>query len=122
MSKTILIVEDNALNRRLMNDVLQAEGHRTIEAADAAEGLARARESHPDLILMDVRLPDGSGLDLAATIKAERPVPIVVVTALALDDELEAIRASGCDGHIEKPFSTRILLETVDSLLDTESA
>lgn len=117
MEKTILIVEDNTLNRRLIGDILQCEGYRTLEARDVAEGLAAARANAPDLILMDVRLPDGSGLDLARTIKAERPVPIVVVTALALDGDAEAIRASGCDGHIEKPFSTRTLLDAVDGIL-----
>ena len=121
MAKTILIVEDNALTMQLVNDLLQANGYDTIECPDAREALERIRELRPDLILMDIGLPDVSGLDIVRRLKADealKTIPIIAVTAYAMNGDEETFRQGGCDGYVAKPFSTRVLLQTVGRFLD----
>lgn len=116
MAKTILIIEDDALNMRLFNDLLQSQGYNTVQTMDGREAVALVRETLPDLILMDIQLPEISGMELTRTIKADdelRDIPIVAVTAFAMKGDEERIRESGCDGYISKPISVPNFLETV---------
>jgi two-component system cell cycle response regulator DivK len=123
-AKTILIVEDNELNMRLFNDVLQASGYQTLQTGDGSEAVALAEEHRPDLILMDMRLPGISGMEATQIIKARddlRHIPIVAVTASALKGDEEKILAGGCDGFIAKPISIPMFLATVAQFLGETS-
>ncbi len=114
--KTVMIVEDNELNMRLFNDLLQAQGYNTVRSADGKDVLRLARQHRPNLILMDVQLPGVSGVELTRTLKADaelRTIPVVAVTAFAMKGDEEKIRESGCDGYLSKPISIPVFLETV---------
>ena len=114
--KTILIVEDNELNMRLWNDVLEAQGYALLKTALGAQGVRIARERRPDLILLDIRLPDISGLDVVRTLKADevtRHIPVIALTAFAQTEHQQQSLASGCDGYISKPVNVVSFLETV---------
>lgn len=111
-----LIVDDNAKNLRLARDVLQAGGFRTLEAASGAEGMAVALEHAPDVILLDIRLPDIDGTEVARRLKADErtaSIPIVALTSLAMKGDRERFLASGFDGYLEKPISVRELPDQV---------
>ncbi len=116
MSKTVLIVEDNDLNMKLFNDLLQVNGYQTMQSKDGRAVMAMARERHPDLILMDIQLPEISGLDVTRLLKADpalQAIPVVGFTANAKKGDEERIRQGGCDGYIAKPISVRGFLEIV---------
>jgi two-component system cell cycle response regulator DivK len=116
MTRTVLIVEDNELNRKLLDDILQAEGFSTVCLQSGEEALPAIRRNRPDLILMDIRLPGMSGLEATRAIKGDpalRGIPVVAVTACAMADDEENIRAAGCDGFIAKPFSIESLLRAL---------
>ncbi|MEM8985268.1 MAG: response regulator [Pseudomonadota bacterium] len=119
--KTVLIVEDNELNMKLFHDLLEAHGYKTLEARTGPEALALAGEHHPDLILMDIQLPEVSGLEVTQKIK-ENPelaeIPVVAVTAFAMKGDEERIRAGGCEDYIAKPISVTSFLEKVKRYLD----
>ncbi len=120
MSKTILIVEDNELNMKLFNDLLQAHGFNTVQTKDGREALELAKKHHPDLILMDIQLPEISGLEVTKMIKADdnlKGIPVIAVTAFAMKGDEEKIREGGCEGYIAKPISVPIFLETVNKFL-----
>jgi two-component system cell cycle response regulator DivK len=114
--KRILIVEDNELNMKLLHDVLEAHGYVTITTREGATALPLARENRPDLILMDLQLPDISGLDAVRELKDHeetREIPVVAVTAFAMvGDERKAL-VGGCDGYIAKPIQLRDFLDVV---------
>jgi two-component system, cell cycle response regulator DivK len=116
----ILIIEDNELHRRLLNDVLDARGYVVLLAETGGSGIELAHREKPDLILLDRGLPDISGLDVARTLKSTpstRNVPIIAVTAYAMPgDERELIK-SGCDAYLSKPFRVRDLLVLVATFL-----
>lgn len=120
MSKRILVVEDNADNRRILRVLLANAGFELIEAADGANGLAMAEQNRPDLILMDIQLPVLDGYETTRRIKADprlRDIPIIAVTSYALSgDEIKA-REAGCDGYITKPFSPRAILARIREFL-----
>lgn len=121
MSKTVLIVEDNELNMKLFNDLLEANGYATLQTRDGMEALKIAREQHPDLILMDIQLPEVSGLDVTKWIKEDeklKGIPIIAVTAFAMKGDEEKILNAGCEGYISKPISVMPFLETVKKFLD----
>ena len=121
MAKKILIVEDNVLNMKLLNDLLQAHGYETLQTKDGHHVLELAREKQPDIILMDIQLPEISGLEVTKMLKGDealKDIPIVAVTALAMKGDEEQIREGGCEGYIAKPISIPTLLETVARLLD----
>jgi two-component system cell cycle response regulator DivK len=121
-AKTILIVEDNELNMRLFNDVLQASGYQTLQTGDGEEAVALAEAHHPDLILMDIHLPGISGMEATRILKGRSDlcdIPVVAVTASALRGDEERILAGGCDGFIAKPISIPLFLETVARFLRT---
>jgi len=106
LAPLVLIVDDNDQNARLARDVLRAAGLRTIEAATGADALARAREARPDVILMDIRLPDIGGGDVARQLKRDtrtRGIPVIALTSLALD-ESSFLERAGFDGYLEKPI------------------
>ena len=120
MTKTILIVEDNALNMRLFRDILQASGYRTLESSDGADVLTLAEKHRPDLILMDIRLPKVSGLDITKELKRTgslRHIPVLAVTASAIKGDRERLLEGGCDGFIAKPIVLPSFLATVEELL-----
>ena len=121
MPKTILIVEDNELNMKLFNDLLQAHGYGTIQTIDGRKAVGLAREHHSDLILMDIQLPEISGLEITKILKADddlKDIPIVAVTAFAMKGDEEKIRDGGCEGYIAKPISVPNFLETISAFLE----
>ncbi len=120
MSKTILIVEDNELNMKLFNDLLQAHGYNTLQTKDGREVMEITRRSRPDLILMDIQLPEISGLEITKMLKADddlRDIAVVAVTAFAMKGDEQKIRSGGCDGYIAKPISVASFLQTVSKFL-----
>ena len=119
--KTVLIVEDNELNMKLFHDLLDAHGYQILEARTGPEALELAEEHRPDLILMDIQLPEVSGLEVTKKIK-ENPnlseIPVIAVTAFAMKGDEERIRAGGCEDYIAKPISVVSFLEKVKRYLD----
>jgi two-component system cell cycle response regulator DivK len=120
MRRTVLIVEDNDLNMKLFNDLLQAHGYVTIRTHDGAEAMRLAREHRPDLILMDIQLPEISGLEVTKWLKEDpslAAIPVIAVTAFAMKGDEEKIRQGGCEAYIAKPISVSKFLETVCAFL-----
>ncbi len=116
MAKTVLIVEDNELNMKLFHDVLDAHGYATLQTRTGLEALALARQHRPDLILMDIQLPEVSGLEVTKWLKEDdslRDIPVVAVTAFAMKGDEERIRQGGCEAYISKPISVPMFLGTV---------
>jgi two-component system, cell cycle response regulator DivK len=116
MAKTILIVEDNELNMKLFNDLLEARGYRVLQTTSGHEVLKIARDERPDLILMDIQLPEISGLDVTSHLKDDpelRAIPVIAITAFAMKGDEERIRKGGCEGYLSKPISIPKFLETV---------
>jgi two-component system, cell cycle response regulator DivK len=114
--KTILIVEDNTLNMKLWNDILEAQGYALLKTASGVEAVEIARNHRPDLILLDIRLPDISGLDVARSLKGDettQSIPVIALTAFAQAEHQREALASGCDGYISKPVNVVSFLETV---------
>jgi len=125
MPKTILIVEDNELNMKLFNDLLQAHGYNTLQAKDGRVVIEMTRKNRPDLILMDIQLPEISGLEITKMLKADddlRDIPVVAVTAFAMKGDEQKIRSGGCDGYIAKPISVASFLQTVSRFLEPQTA
>lgn len=120
MTKTVLIVEDNELNMKLFHDLLEAHGYRTLQTRDGLSALDIAREHMPDLILMDIQLPEVSGLEVTKWLKEDeslRAIPVIAVTAFAMKGDEEKIREGGCEAYISKPISVNSFLETVDTFI-----
>ena len=106
MPKRILVVEDDADNRRIVAKTLSVEGYEIIEATDGIQALARAQADHPDLILMDLALPNMDGWEATRRLKSDprtRAIPVVALTAVAMRGDEEQARAAGCDDYISKP-------------------
>ena len=119
-AKTVLIVEDNELNMKLFHDLLDAHGYRILQTKDGMEALDIAREHHPDLILMDIQLPEVSGLEVTKWLKEDdtlRSIPVVAVTAFAMKGDEERIREGGCEAYLSKPISVGKFIETVRHFL-----
>ena len=120
-AKKVLIVEDNELNMKLFHDLLDAQGYETLQTREGLEALSLAREQRPDLILMDIQLPEISGLEVTKWLKADdelSSIPVVAVTAFAMKGDEERIRQGGCEAYISKPISVSGFLETIRQLLD----
>ena len=120
MSKKVLIVEDNELNMKLFHDLLDAHGYETLQTRDGMEALELARSERPDLILMDIQLPEVSGLEVTKWLKEDdtlREIPVVAVTAFAMKGDEEKIRQGGCEAYIAKPISVAQFMETVQRFL-----
>ena len=114
--KSVLIVEDNELNMKLFHDLLDAYGYGTIQTRNGLDALALAREHHPNLILMDIQLPEVSGLEVTKWLKEDdelREIPVIAVTAFAMKGDEERIRSGGCEAYVSKPISVTTFLDTV---------
>lgn len=118
--KRVLIVEDNELNMKLFHDLLEAHGYSTLQTRDGMEALKLARLHRPDLILMDIQLPEVSGLEVTKWIKEDeelKAIPVIAVTAFAMKGDEEKIREGGCEDYIAKPISVTKFLESVQKFL-----
>ena len=121
MAKTVLIVEDNELNMKLFHDLLEAHGYQTIETRNGIEALDLARKHRPDLIIMDIQLPNISGLELIEAAKADpalRVIPVLAVTAYAGKGDEERIRGAGAEDYLAKPVSIGPFMVAVRKLLN----
>lgn len=120
MSKSVLIVEDNELNMKLFNDLLEAHGYQTLKTRDGIQALGIAREHRPDLILMDIQLPEVSGLEVTKWLKEDdslKHIPVIAVTAFAMKGDEQKIRQGGCEDYIAKPITVSKFLETVQKYI-----
>ena len=116
----ILIVEDQDDNRKILRDLLGAAGFEVMEAVNGAEGVAATKRERPDLVLMDIQMPEMDGYEATRRIKGDPEtamIPVLVVTSYALSGDEERARAAGCDAYVTKPFSPRALLATVRTWL-----
>jgi len=115
-----MIVEDNELNMKLFHDLLEAYGYRTVGTRDGFKVPDLARKHRPDLILMDIQLPEVSGLEVTQWLKADpelQAIPVVAVTAFAMNGDEERIREGGCQAYLSKPISVSKFIETIRRLL-----
>ena len=120
MTKTVLIVEDNELNMKLFNDLLEAHGYATVQTRNGMEAIDLARLHRPDLILMDIQLPEVSGLQVTQWIKNDeelKHIPVITITAFAMKGDEEKIRQGGCEAYLSKPISVVKFLETVKTYI-----
>ncbi len=120
-ARKVLVVEDNVLNMKLFNDLLEAHGYTILQTKDGREALDIARLHRPDLILMDIQLPDVSGLEITKWLKADeelRSIPIVAVTAFAMRGDEEKMRQAGCDGYLAKPISIAGFIQAIERYID----
>ncbi|MQA64416.1 MAG: response regulator [Alphaproteobacteria bacterium] len=120
MSQKILIVEDNELNMKLFHDLLEAHGYTTIQTRNGMEAVGLARTHRPDLILLDIQLPEISGLEVTRQLKQDdelKDIPVVAVTAFAMKGDEEKIREGGCQAYIAKPISVSTFMETIQTVL-----
>jgi two-component system, cell cycle response regulator DivK len=121
MPKTVMIVEDNELNMKLFRDLIEAHGYATIQTRNGLTAVDLARKHKPDLILMDIQLPEISGLDVTRDLKADpelHRIPVIAVTAFAMKGDEERMRQGGCEAYISKPISVTKFIETIKSFLD----
>src|SRR5262245_16048356 len=119
-NETILVVEDNEKNRRLLRDVLQFKGYKTLESETAEDGIRIAHESKPSLILMDFHLPGMNGIQALEVLRADaatRSIPVIAVTASAMTEDRQRIVAAGFDGLQTKPINVKVFLAAVAQTL-----
>ena len=117
---TILIVEDNEKNMKLVRDVLQVKGYRTLEAGTAEDGIRLAIEHKPDLVLMDIQLPGMNGIDALGVLRKDATtagIPVIAVTASVMQQDRKLITEAGFDGYIGKPINLKEFLATVQQML-----
>ena len=120
MSKTVLIVEDNELNMKLFNDLLETRGCKIVQTRSGVEAVELARLHRPALILMDIQLPEVSGLQVTQWLKDDeelRAIPVIAVTAFAMKGDEEKMLQGGCEAYLSKPISVAKFFETVDHFL-----
>jgi two-component system, cell cycle response regulator DivK len=120
MGKTILIVEDEPKNMKLLRDLLRRFGYEILEAFDGVEGVKSAGENIPNLILMDIMMPKMDGLEATRIIKADiktKYIPIIALTSYAMKGDREKTIEAGCDGYIAKPIDIQELLKTIEHFL-----
>ena len=120
MPKKVMIVEDNELNMKLFRDLIEASGDETVRTRNGLEALDLARKHRPDLILMDIQLPEVSGLDVTRWLKEDddlHKIPVIAVTAFAMKGDEERIREGGCEAYLSKPISVGKFIETVRHFL-----
>lgn len=125
MSKVILITEDDELNRKLFSDLLEFRGYQTLQTRDGMGALRLVRERRPNLILMNIKLPDISGLEVTYRIKQDetlRHIPVIAVTGFAMDGDAEKILACGCDAYMTKPIIVSEYLSVVERALNGGSS
>ena len=119
-NELILIVEDNEKNLKLVRDVLRHTGYQTIEAGNGEDGIRLAKERGPALILMDIQLPEVSGLEVTKWIKDDpelHAIPVIAITAFAMKGDEERIRQGGCEAYLSKPISVAKFIETIRQFL-----
>jgi len=124
MKKTVLIVEDNELNMKLFNDLLEAHGYATLKTSHGIEAMELARAHKPDLILMDIQLPEVSGLEVTRWLKADdelKSIPVIAITAFAMKGDEERIREGGCEAYMSKPISVSKFIATVKTYLEADA-
>jgi two-component system, cell cycle response regulator DivK len=122
MAKTVLIVEDNELNMNLFHDLLEAHGYTTVATRNGVEAIDLARKHRPHLILMDIQLPEVSGLEVTKWIKDDpelHAIPVIAITAFAMKGDEERIRQGGCEAYLSKPISVAKFIETIRQFLGT---
>ncbi|MFT5540339.1 MAG: two-component system cell cycle response regulator DivK [Alphaproteobacteria bacterium] len=120
MSRKVLIVEDNELNMKLFHDLLEAHGYATVQTRNGMEAVGLARLHRPDLILLDIQLPEISGLEVTKQLKQDdelKSIPVIAVTAFAMKGDEEKIREGGCEAYISKPISVTTFMETIQKVL-----
>ena len=120
MQKTVLIVEDNELNMKLFNDLVETRGHKIVQTRSGVEAVEIARRCRPDLILMDIQLPEVSGLEVTQWLKDDedlRRIPVIAITAFAMKGDEEKILSGGCEAYLSKPISVAKFFETIDHFL-----
>jgi two-component system, cell cycle response regulator DivK len=125
MQKKVLVVEDNELNMKLFNDLLEAHGYKVVQTRDGLSALEIAREHMPDLILMDIQLPEVSGIEVTKWLKEDetlRNIPVIAVTAFAMKGDEQKIREGGCEAYISKPISVMNFLQTIDKFMKQSKA
>jgi len=118
--KLVMIVEDNDLNLKLFRDLLEAHGYATLHTHDGFQVVDLARKNRPDLILMDIQLPDVSGIEITGWLKADddlKNIPVIAITAFAMRGDEEKIRAGGCDDYLSKPIAVHQFISTVKKYL-----
>jgi two-component system cell cycle response regulator DivK len=123
MAKKVLIVEDNELNMKLFHDLLEANGYDIIGTRSGIDVMNLARNHRPDLILMDIQLPEVSGLEVTRWLKDDdelKSIPVVAITAFAMKGDEERIRQGGCEAYLSKPISVAKFLETVRGFLGND--
>ncbi len=121
--QVVLVVEDNKSNMRLCHDLLQAHGYKVVRAKDGSNGWHMAREHRPNLILLDIQLPDLSGLEVVSQLRADedlRSIPVIAMTAFAMNGDREKFLQNGFDAYISKPISVVDFLQTVEQLICRE--
>ncbi|MGD8292289.1 MAG: response regulator [Desulfobacterales bacterium] len=122
--RTILVIEDNPLNMKLVKGLLKIGNYHMLEANDAESGIQLIREQQPDLVLMDIQLPGMDGLAAAKILKEDsdlKDIPIVALTSYAMQGDKEKALEAGCSGYIAKPIDTRKFLETLAQYLENEN-
>jgi len=119
-NKKILVVEDNELNQKLFTDLLEAHNYEVIQTKDGREAVALAGKERPEVIIMDIQLPNISGIEVIKLLKADKntkDIPILAVTAFAMQDDEEQILASGCEAYMSKPISIVEFIEKINQIL-----
>ncbi|RMF44495.1 MAG: response regulator [Anaerolineae bacterium] len=122
---TILLVEDNPLNRDMLVRRLQRRGFRTLEAEDGLQGLEMTRLHHPDLVLLDISIPEMDGYEVARQLKADpetAAIPIIALTAHALAEDRDKALAAGCDEYATKPVNFKALMEIIKHFLENQQS
>jgi two-component system cell cycle response regulator DivK len=122
--KLVLIVEDNELNAKLFRDLLEAHGYQTVRTRDGMEVMPLARQHKPDLIIMDIQLPEISGLEVTKWLKNDadlKSIPVIAVTAFAMKGDEEKIRAGGCQDYLSKPIAVNEFMVAIKRFLEPAS-
>ena len=123
--QSVLVVEDNELNMRLFCDLRESFGYQTHQCRDGARAVEIARNQRPDLIIMDIQLPEVSGLDITRWIKDDddlRQIPVLAVTAFAMRTDEERVREAGCEAYLSKPIQMGSFIRTVEGLIPGDAA
>lgn len=120
MAKKVMIIEDNELNMKLFRDLIETSGYIAIQTRSGIEALGIVSKYKPDLIIMDIQLPEISGLEITKQLKSDKDlqgIPIIAVTAFAMKGDEERIRSGGCEAYISKPISLVKFIETIKTYI-----